>query len=89
MCLVMVINHSRARVPFLQACLREIRYLEAMGSFQLSAVHISGVDNRISDYLSRWDDSKEYPRKFRHATRGYSLVEHTVHNDLFEFSHTW
>ena len=49
---------------FLQACLREIYYIAAIYEFQLKAKFIPGVENRISDYLSRWKISKNFQRLF-------------------------
>ena len=89
MCSVDVITSSKARVAFLQQCLREIRYLEAMYSFQISARHIAGVHNRKSDYLSRWGMSPDNPRLFHELTSGYNLCEYHVPPDMFHFTHQW
>ena len=89
MCSVSVINNSRARVIFLQGCLREIRYLEALHSIHISAVHISSGDNRISDHLSRWESSPQHSVMFSDLTRDYQLVDCPVHPGLFDFTHPW
>ena len=89
MCAVDVINLSHARVPFLQCCLREIRFLEANHSFQLSAVHISGVSNRLPDYLSRWGLSTRYPTLFYASVTGTELHQSMVSLDTFHFTHDW
>ncbi len=52
---VYLINTSRSRDPWMQACIRELWYLAAMYSFELKATHIQGVNNRLADHLSRWD----------------------------------
>ena len=85
MCSVDVITSSKARVAFLQHCLRDIRYLEAMYSFQISARHIAGVHNR----RSRWDMSPDNPRLFHEPTFGYNLCEYHVPPDMFHFTHQW
>ena len=85
MCSVDVITSSKARVAFLQHCLCDIRYLEAMYSFQISARHIAGVHNR----RSRWGMSPDNPRLFHEPTFGYNLCEYHVPPDMFNFTHQW
>ena len=89
MCSVAVINTARPRDAYLQACSREIRYLEAMHSFDLRARHLPGAHNRISDSLSRWDVSSDYSRKFYHLTQNFIVTEEHINIDMFEFSHIW
>jgi hypothetical protein len=51
---VAVVNSGRAKDKFLQDCLRELAYISAIGEFEIRAVHIPGVQNRIPDLLSRF-----------------------------------
>ena len=89
MCSVLLINTSRSRDPFLQACVRELWFLASKYSFELRATHISGVDNRIPDHLSRWTLNDFHQREFCRLTTDYQLVEHSVSPDLFNFTHSW
>ncbi len=89
MCTVLLINTSRSRDPFLQACIRELWFLASKYSFELRATHISGVDNRIADHLSRWSLNESHREEFHRLTHAYHLREHQVPPDLFNFSHDW
>ncbi|CAG2202644.1 unnamed protein product [Mytilus edulis] len=60
---VTVINTGRSRNQFLQSCLREICFVAAINEFELRAVHIAGVDNRLADMLSRWHLHNEFSVK--------------------------
>ena len=50
---VTVINAGKAKNLFTQACLREIMLITGLASCRIKMRHISGVSNRIPDYLSR------------------------------------
>lgn len=88
MCCVILINSSRSREAFLQACIRELWFICSKFSFELRASHISGVDNRIPDHLSRWS-SAWHRSEFFNNTRDYHLSEKTVSTDMFNFTHPW
>ena len=49
-----ILKSGRASCPFMQFCLREIRFHSAQFNFRVRAVHLRGVDNHLSDALSRW-----------------------------------
>ena len=51
-----ILNTGASRDKQLQDILREIAYLAAQGQFFIKAKHISGVSNRVPDWLSRWKD---------------------------------
>ena len=83
---VQVINSGRARSEFLQSCLREIVWIAAVNQFQVKARHISSVDNRLSDLLSRWNvvNSKQF----------FSMIpewwrEIRIDDSVFYFDHNW
>ena len=61
---VQVINSSKTKDSFLASCLRELWLEVAKYGFQLRAVHLPGEENRIADWLSRWDIHPEYRRLF-------------------------
>ncbi|MES9880278.1 MAG: reverse transcriptase domain-containing protein [Sedimenticola sp.] len=83
-----VINRGFTRVEILQSCLREISFLAARFEFEVRARHISGIDNRLADHLSRWntDDS----RKSRFLSEFGSLgQECEVSDSMFILSDIW
>ena len=49
-----LINQGVSKDEFHQSCLREICFVAAVNEFSIKAQHIRGVDNRVSDTLSRW-----------------------------------
>ena len=50
---VSVLNSGRASDSFLQKCARELTFLACKHEFEIRAVHIPGVENRLPDLLSR------------------------------------
>jgi hypothetical protein len=86
---VTVINTGATRDVFLQTCLREICMLAAQGQFEIRAVHIAGVDNRLPDLLSRWHLDARFGRQFCEVTRGQHLSERHVIRSDFLFTHDW
>jgi hypothetical protein len=50
---VQVINSGRSKDKNMLAIMREIAFISARHNIQLKGVHIAGVENRFSDYLSR------------------------------------
>jgi hypothetical protein len=50
---VCVLNSGRSKDKFMLQCLREIAFTAAKQNFQIKAIHVKGVDNRIADLLSR------------------------------------
>ncbi len=86
---VQVVKSGRTQNCFLQSCLRELCFLAATHEFEISAVHIAGVSNRIPDALSRWDLGEVYPATFHSLVSDFSLEEYCVCNADFEFCHNW
>ena len=85
---VQVINSGRTKIPFMATCIREIWLVVATHGFQLRAVHLPGEENRVPDWLSRWDCGQKY-RDLFHAFisgEGERYSEITMTDDLFEFS---
>jgi hypothetical protein len=86
---VLVINSGKTRDLYLQSCLREHCFVAAVNEFEIRAVHIAGVDNRLCDLLSRWDTDVYYREAFYTLSCGQDWVETTVPIDYFMFSHAW
>ena len=61
---VKVINSSRTKDAFLGTCLRELWLEVSKYAFELRAVHLPGVDNRVADWLSRWNLDPKYSQSF-------------------------
>ena len=85
---VQVINSSRTKDSFLATCLRELWLEVARFGFELRAVHLPGVENRIPDWLSRWDLGQQYRDLFRNSM-GEDASQYTevkITPEMFEFS---
>ena len=46
------------------SCLRELWLEVSKFGFELRAVHLPGEENRVADWLSRWDRHGDYQRLF-------------------------
>lgn len=86
---VMVLNRGASRNCYMQACLREVCWLAAHSQFEIRARHISGVDNRVPDMLSRWSLADSYKQQFQELTKTEQLKECLVFPKMFVFSHDW
>ncbi len=86
---VNVINSDRSREEFLQCCLQELCYVFAIHQFKIRGVHIAGIDNRISDTLSRWDLGNIFQQEFWELVGPEPTLETYIYSGLFEFSHIW
>lgn len=84
-----VINTGRTRDPFLLKCIRELAYLSATGQFQIKACHIPGVENRVSDWLSRWHLSHKYADRFWTEMGSRQVREVQLPGDSFTFINDW
>ena len=86
---VTVLNTGRAYNSFLLECLRELEFVAAKCEFEMKAIHIPGVENRIPDALSRWELGEEHRLRFREMSEGMGPKEVYVYPGLFEFTHDW
>ena len=86
---VSVINTGRSRDPFLQACLRELVLIAARHQFEIRAIHIPGITNRIPDELSRWSLGPKHEERFWSLAPKGQAKEVFVYEGLFHFSHIW
>jgi hypothetical protein len=83
---VHVINSSKTKDPFMATCLRELWLGVAEFGFQLRAIHLPGEENRVPDWLSRWDRGQKYRDLFNNfiSEGGYRQID--VSPMLFQFS---
>ena len=81
-----VINSGKARDKFMASCLRELWLEVAMFGFELRAVHLPGVDNRIADSLSRWNIHPKYQKMFREFTNNEKYFEIFIPAEMFNFT---
>lgn len=69
------INSGKSRCKFLQSCLREICFVAASSEFEIRTQHISSVDNRIADHLSRWHKWEGHQQKFKNLAENMVTSE--------------
>ena len=85
---VQVINSSKTNDPFLATCLRELWFEVASYGFELRAIHLPGVENRVPDWLSRWELGREYRDLFSNfmgdEVDQYTEIKITL--EMFQFS---
>ena len=86
---VNVINSGATREGFQQKCMREILFFAAKHQFEIRARHIAGVDNRISDLLSRAHLGGAYEHQSNFYKNSFGLHQVSVTNSQFEFVHDW
>ena len=61
---VRVINSGKTKDEFMASCIRELWLEVATYKFELRAIHLAGVENRVADWLSRWDIHHSYQDLF-------------------------
>ena len=83
-----VINSSKTRDPFMASCLRELWLEVSTYCFELRAVHLPGEDNRVADWLSRWNLGRKYQDQFQLYISAESsrYSEVNITQDMFDFS---
>ena len=86
---VTVINTGKSRCEILQSCLRELTFLNAINECEVRVVHLDTHANRLADHLSRYDISDFHKQQFYKLASNYNLVEHWVHEELFDFINSW
>ena len=86
---VIVLNSGSSRDSFAQSCLREICFFAAIHLFQIKGVFISGSENRIPDFLSRWNLNQQYQERFYAVPGSEYLRQVPVSDDLLSFIHDW
>ena len=83
-----VLNTGASRDVVLQAALRDILMIAATNNFMIKAKHIRGVDNRIPDWLSRWEEP-EARKKFREYAKEKSLRRININPDIININENW
>ena len=75
-------DRGSCKCPHLMSLVRQLFFLAAGGNYHVGIAHISGVDNRIADHLSRFS-----MREFRQAAPGADAVptHHLIPVPLLEF----
>ena len=85
---VRVINSSKTKDAFLASCIRELWLEVARYGFELRAVHLPGEENRVPDWLSRWELGKKYRQLFYNfmgdEVNQYSEIR--ILDNMFQFS---
>jgi hypothetical protein len=83
-----VLNTGKGRDGYMLQCAREIWYLSARYDFVVTARHVPGIDNIVSDSLSRWHLGKNYRETFHQQTQGRHLREIDVDPYMFKLTAT-
>ena len=85
---VSVLNSGRCRDTVMLSLLREVVFVCAESSCMVRAVHVSGVNNRLADSLSRYGSLSVADRaSLEDSLEGW--VERLVSDDLFVCKGTW
>ena len=83
---VLAMNSGKTRETLVGTCVRQLWLEVSTFGFQLKAVHLPGVENRLADSLSRWHLSTYYCKLFMEATKGLPLELINVSSDLFRLN---
>ena len=85
---VQVVNTGRAKNTDMLAWLRELCFCTALSDCVIKAVHLAGSENRLPDYLSRWEMGGEYAERFyKEVPAGWREVQ--VPENFFELQGSW
>ena len=85
---VNVMNNTRSRNRFMQACMREIAYWAAIEQFEVRVEHIEGSENRLPDALSRWHLGQGY-REIITPLINAGWAEKSPDPQIFSFTACW
>ena len=83
-----ILNTGSSRDQMRQDTLREIALIAATHQFVIRAKQISGVSNRIPDWLSRWHQ-QEARKQFRAYAQDKSLKKLKNPSSLLKHIHNW
>ena len=82
---VLAINTGKSRDKRIQSCLRQLHKLCILFSCEVSAEFLSGVDNRIPDFLSRFHLHEKFRKAFYKEVTGVQLTKFTIKEKDWEF----
>ena len=74
---MLALNSGRSRTVGMQLCLCEIWFLAALHDFELTAIHIPGLDNRLVDHFNHWHMSPFHKTQFQQLT-AHTLTTHVA-----------
>ena len=85
---VCVINSGRTKDVFMGSCIRELWLAVSKYGFQIRAVHLPGEENRVPDWLSRWECGQSYRELFYRyiSEEPEKYSEIIIDPDWFKFS---
>ena len=83
-----VLNTGGCRNIELQNVLREIALIAAKHQFVIKARHISGISNRVPDWLSRWHQGAAC-REFRNYSKDKGLKHIRVRQTILHMDNEW
>ena len=83
-----VLNSGASRNTELQDVLREIALMAAQHQFVIKARHITGISNRVPDWLSRWGE-QEARKQFREFAKDKSLRQYRVSQGMLQLDNKW
>ena len=86
---VHLLNTGKSKCPLLLRCAREIAFMSAVGGFYIWSLHIQGLENRRSDFLSRWSLGPQFQEKFWEEVKGEEVQEVIITPDKFQFTANW
>ena len=86
---VTVVNSGACRNSFMQSCLMEICFLAASYEFVLKCRHLTTVEKRLADLLSRWDLHSTISEELLNHAQNNALSGVVVEDELFLFSAPW
>ena len=82
---VLALNSGRSRTLGMQLCLCEIWFLSELHDFELTAIHIPGLDNCLADHLSHWHLSPFHKAQFQQLT-AHTPTTHVACPTQFEIA---
>ena len=86
---VTTINTLKSRSSRMLHIMRGIAYTCATGEFEIKAVHIPGVENRVPDWLSRWECGSQYRQAFAEWNSKANLRQVTVPASEWSLEPDW
>ena len=75
---VQVLQSGQVTCPFMQKCLRELRFHSDKFNFRIGEVYLSSSENCLADCLSRWHLLPTYSNTFHRLIVNQNLTETVV-----------